>query len=349
MAGACPLQLTGKGGWDMHVVGFDIGGTKCAVLLCKVKPETNGGTVGETGKSSTGGQIEWYERREIATVSDWHLVLDTLCAWANEMLEQFQVSRGDCRIGISCGGPLSADRMRICSPPNLPGWDEVPVVDYLSGKLGMPARLQNDADACALAEWKYGAGKGCSHMIFLTFGTGLGAGLILNGRLYTGAGGCAGEVGHIRMAQDGPVGYGKAGSLEGFCSGGGIRQLAIRRAEEMALEGKRPSYQKSGILEITAKDVAEAAFAGDSAAQAIFAETGRYFGRGLAVLIDILDPEMIVAGSIYARSHELMDAFMEAEIQKEALKFHAESCKIEAARLGEQIGDYGAVMAAVYE
>lgn len=316
----------------MYVVGFDIGGTKCAVLLCRAGED----------------RIDWYQRREIATSSDWQKVLDTLCCDAEAMLKAHSVDRRDCRIGISCGGPLSADRSVICSPPNLPGWDEVPVVDYLSAKLRMPARMQNDADACALAEWRYGAGRGCRHMVFLTFGTGLGAGLILDGRLYTGAGGCAGEVGHIRMAPDGPVGYGKAGSLEGYCSGGGIRQLAIRRARELALEGKRPSYQKGSLEGITTKDVAEAAFAGDPEAQEIFAESGRYFGRGLAVLIDILNPEVIVVGSIYARSHALMDAWIEEELKKEALKFNAESCKIEAAQLGEQIGDYGAVMAAVY-
>lgn len=317
----------------MYVVGFDIGGTKCAVLLCRVYEE----------------RIEWYERREVATTPDWRGILDALCGHAEEMLGRFLVDREDCRIGISCGGPLSADRRVICSPPNLPGWDDVPVVEYLSAKLRMPARMLNDADACALAEWRYGAGKGCRHMVFLTFGTGLGAGLILNGRLYTGANGCAGEVGHIRMATEGPVGYGKAGSLEGYCSGGGIRQLAVCRAMELEREGRRPSYQKGSLEEITAKDVAEAAFDGDEEAREIFAESGRYFGRGLAVLIDILNPEMIVAGSIYARSHVLMDRYIEEELKKEALKFNAESCKIEAARLGEQIGDYGAVMAAVYE
>lgn len=317
----------------MYVVGFDIGGTKCAVLLCQVQEN----------------HILWHGRREMATRPEWQEVLNALCGDAEALMAGHQVDRADCRIGISCGGPLSADRTRICSPPNLPGWNDVPVVEYLSNTLGMPARMQNDADACALAEWKYGAGKGCRHMVFLTFGTGLGAGLILNGRLYTGAGGGAGEVGHIRMAPDGPVGYGKAGSLEGFCSGGGIRQLAIRRAEQMALEGIRPSYQKSSLEEITTKDVAEMAFAGHEDAAEIFAESGRYFGRGLAVLIDILNPEMIVAGSIYARSHALMDAYIEQELQKEALQFQVTSCKIEAARLGEQIGDYGAVMAAVYE
>lgn len=317
----------------MYVVGFDIGGTKCAVMLCRVYEE----------------RIEWYQRSEIATSPDWRYVLDTLCGKAETMLEAFHADRDGCRIGISCGGPLSADRMIIASPPNLPGWEDVPAVEYLSAKLGMPARMQNDADACALAEWRYGAGRGCRHMVFLTFGTGLGAGLILDGRLYTGACGCAGEVGHIRMAQNGPIGYGKEGSLEGFCSGGGIRQLAILRARQMASEGRRPAYQKGSFEEITAKDVAEAAFAGDQQAREIFAESGTYFGRGLAILIDILNPELIVAGSIYARSHDLMDAYIEREIQKEALKFNAESCKIKAACLGEQIGDYGAVMAAVYE
>lgn len=317
----------------MYVVGFDIGGTKCAVMLCRVFEE----------------RIEWIQRRETATSPDWRKILDDLCARAEEMLEESGADRADCRIGISCGGPLSADRTVICSPPNLPGWDEVPVVEYLSKKLGMPARMQNDADACALAEWKYGAGKGCRHMIFLTFGTGLGAGLILDGRLYTGANGCAGEVGHIRMTPKGPVGYGKAGSLEGYCSGGGIRQLAVHRARRQAMEGRTPGYQRGRVDEITAKDVAEAALAGDEEAREIFAESGRYFGRGLAVLIDILNPEMIVAGSIYARSHVLMDQYIEQELKKEALNFNAESCKIESARLGEQIGDYGAVMAAIYE
>lgn len=101
--------------------------------------------------------------------------------------------------GISCGGPLSPDRKWILSPPNLRGWDQVPVVEYLEEKLGIPVKMENDADAGALAEWKFGAGKGCQNMIFLTFGTGLGSGLILNGQLYRGSTGMAGEAGHIRM------------------------------------------------------------------------------------------------------------------------------------------------------
>lgn len=317
----------------MHIMGFDIGGTKSAVFLCRLEGDT----------------IIWNDRKEIQTTSDWRAVLDTLCIYGESMLETHEVSRHVCRIGISCGGPLSPDRMIICSPPNLPGWVSVPIVSYLSEKLQMPARMLNDADACALAEWKYGAGKGSLHMIFLTFGTGLGAGLILNGRLYTGACGMAGEVGHVRLKEDGPVGYGKAGSLEGFCSGGGIRQMAIDKAKQMEKEGKKASFQAGEKEEIKAKNVAEAARAGHKDAAELLKESGTYFGRGLSMLIDILNPEVIVAGSIYARTHEFMEPSMWEEIRREALASSAAACRIVPAQLGERIGDYGAVMAAVYE
>lgn len=317
----------------MYVLGFDIGGTKCAVLLCRLEHY----------------DVIWENREEIQTSPDWRGVLDNLCGLAGEMLKASGADPSDCRIGISCGGPLSQDRMVICSPPNLPGWESVPVVSYLSERLHMPAKMLNDADACALAEWRYGAGKGCRHMVFLTFGTGLGAGLILDGRLYTGACGLAGEVGHIRMEPDGPVGYGKAGSLEGFCSGGGIRQMAMKQAERMNEVGKRASFQQGEIRDITAKAVAEAAKAGHEDAQELLGESGQYLGKGLALLIDILNPEVIVIGSIYARSKEFLEASMMEEIRREALELSAAACRVEPARLGERIGDYGAVMAAVYE
>lgn len=317
----------------MYIIGFDIGGTKCAVLLCRL--------VGEN--------VVWKDRVEIQTTPDWKGVLDALWGHAEGMLKTHGVCRTDCRIGISCGGPLSQDRMIISSPPNLPGWINVPVVAYLSEKLQMSARMLNDADACALAEWKYGAGRGSLHMIFLTFGTGLGAGLILNGRLYTGACGMAGEVGHIRLKEDGPVGYGKAGSLEGFCSGGGIRQMAVKKAEQMEKGGRRASFQTGEKGAIKAKDVADAARAGHEDAIELLRESGEYFGKGLSILIDILNPEVIVAGSIYARSHEFLETAMWEEIRREALASSAATCRIVPALLGERIGDYGAVMAAVYE
>ena len=121
--------------------------------------------------------------------------------------------------------PLDTRRGVIQAPPNLPLWDEVPICALLSERYGCPAYLQNDANACAIAEWRFGAGRGTRNMVFLTFGTGLGAGLILDGRLYEGANGMAGEAGHLRLAADGPEGYGKRGSFEGFCSGGVLIDL----------------------------------------------------------------------------------------------------------------------------
>ena len=190
---------------DNYILGMDIGGTKSAVLLAR------------TGRKKTDG-IEFLERCAVPTKGSWQEVLGILALRGGEMVKRHGILPDDCVIGISCGGPWDGGRGVILSPPNLPGWDEVPITEYMEQKLGMPARLKNDADACALAEWRYGAGQGCRHMIFLTFGTGLGAGLILNGRLYQGACGMAGEAGHIRLDQDGPVGYGRAGSFEGFCS-----------------------------------------------------------------------------------------------------------------------------------
>ena len=150
-----------------YVLGFDIGGTKSAVLLASPDKE----------------HVVFLERKSIPTHGTWKEVLGCLADMGKAFLETHRISREKCCLGISCGGPLDSGRGVILSPPNLPGWDQVPVVSYLAQRLGMDARLKNDADACALAEWRYGAGKSCRHMIFLTFGTGLGAGLILNGRL----------------------------------------------------------------------------------------------------------------------------------------------------------------------
>lgn len=314
-----------------NVLGFDIGGTKSAVLLARV-----------------GEDVEFLDRYSIPTRGRWQDVLDALIGRGKEMMESRGILAGDCLAGVSCGGPLDSQKGMILSPPNLPGWDLVPVTSYIEEKLDVRASLKNDADACALAEWRHGAGRGCRHMVFLTFGTGLGAGLILNGRLYEGAHGMAGEVGHIRLDREGPVGYGKAGSFEGFCSGGGIGQLARKLALKALGEGKRASYLgEGGPDSITAKAVAEAANRGEEDALAVFALSGRYFGRGLAVLIDILNPERIVAGSIFARSGMLMREEMERTLKEEALPGPLGGCAIVPAMLGERIGDYGAVMAGV--
>lgn len=315
----------------MEVLGFDIGGTKCAVILAR----------------EIDNNIVFLDRYEMKTNTDWKFVVDSLINHGLNMLNHNNISDGNYKVGISCGGPLDNKKGIIKSPPNLPGWDDVPIVDYIYEKIGVKGKLQNDADACALAEWKYGAGIGAENIIFLTFGTGLGAGLILNGRLYTGASNMAGEVGHISLEKEGPIGYGKVGSFEGFCSGGGIAQLAKEKARFLQEKGIKASFIKTDIENITTKDVAESAEKGNVDALEIFELSGKYFGRGLSILIDILNPEKIIVGSIFERSGKFLEKTMYEEIEKEALEISRNAVEIVPAKLGDKIGDYGAVVTAL--
>lgn len=248
-------------------------------------------------------------------------------------------------IGISCGGPLDSRAGLVLGPPNLPGWDHVPVVEILKNALRLPAFLENDANAGALAEWTYGAGRGYDTVVFLTCGTGLGSGLILDGRLFRGKQDMAGEVGHIRMEPDGPIGYYKAGSLEGFASGSGLTQLARK-----TLQSPHPSSSLDQFdpADVTAKEVGQAALAGDSLARSLVRTTGKYLGRGLAILIDILNPECIVLGSMAVRLGDLLLEPVWQEVRKEALPQAWNNCRIVPAQLAGQIGDIAALCVARY-
>ncbi len=314
----------------MYVLGFDIGGTKCAVITAEV----------------SGGDIRLLKKEKCPTDLSVppEKMIEKLVLMADGILE-----RDPDAIGISCGGPLDSKKGIIMSPPNLTGWDNVAIVDIIEAHYSVRPKLQNDANACALAEWRFGAGRGCENMVFLTFGTGLGAGLILGGRLYEGTNGNAGEVGHIRLAPEGPVGFGKRGSFEGFCSGGGIAQLGLSMAQDARSNGKEPLYFKDGASQkdVSAASVANAARTGDETAREVYRESGRYLGRGLSVLIDILNPERIVIGSIFARSGDLLWEDAKREIEKEALGVSAACCEVVPAALGENIGDYAAIATAL--
>ncbi len=319
-----------------YTLGFDIGGTKCAVVLGK----------GEIPAEISNDFIIDKVRFDTLQPRGWRKIVDELLLSAREILERNKIMPEQViACGISCGGPLDSKRGVIMSPPNLPDWDNVPIVELTEKALGIKARLQNDANACALAEWKFGAGRGTDNMIFLTFGTGMGAGLILDGRLYSGTNDMAGEVGHIRMADNGPVGYGKKGSFEGFCSGGGIASLAKQTVLDKLSKGVKPSFctSESELDNVTAKSVAQAACAGDETALEIYGICGEYLGRGLAVMIDILNPQAIVIGSIYQRSSPLLQEKMEEAIRAEALGISASVCRILPAALGDSIGDFAAL------
>lgn len=314
-----------------YFLGFNIGGTKCSVVL---------------GDES----FTIHEKIEFPTNTDrgYKRILEEFKDHTFKLFENYDKEKLQ-KIGISCGGPLDSKKGMIYSPPNLPGWDAVPIVDIFKKEFGVPVEVQNDANASALAEWLMGAGSDTKNMIFLTFGTGMGAGLILNGALYTGTNDLGGEVGHIRLEEDGPVGFGKAGSFEGFCSGGGIAKLAKDVALKNLTNGKPVGFCSSmdELESITAKTVFLAAHVGDKTAMDIVETTANYLGKALAILIDILNPEKIVIGSIYARNEELFKPFVENILNQEAIPEAKQVCKIVPASLGEKIGDYAALCVAM--
>lgn len=309
----------------MNYIGVDIGGTKCSVTL---------------GETDCSGNIS--VRRKHMFSTPYHDPYGTLSIFADKAAE-YSAEAEIAGIGISCGGPLDSRSGVIMSPPNLPGWNEIYIIDYFKERFNVPVYLQNDANACAIAEWRYGAGKGYENVIFLTFGTGLGAGLILGGRLYEGANGMAGEVGHIRLSAGGPEGYGKNGSFEGFCSGAGITRIAKMRL----VNGGEALLMAAGSIDgITTKLIAELADGGDSFCREIFAESGRMLGMGLSFLVDIINPEIIVIGSVFARSSHLLKPYAEEVLEKEALQLNRSVCRIVPATLGDDIGDIAALSVA---
>jgi glucokinase len=312
-----------------YFIGIDIGGTKCAIVL-----------------GDTDFNIHKKIRFETRTERGYIEILDDFYKILDDLFSEFPKDRIS-QIGISCGGPLDSKKGVIYSPPNLPGWDNVPIVDIFQKKYGIPTAIQNDANACALAEWLMGAGKGTENMIFLTFGTGMGSGLILNGQLYSGTNDLGGEVGHIRLEADGPVGFGKAGSFEGFCSGGGIAQLAKTVVAKNQSEGTTVQFVEDiNINDLDAKMVAMAAIQGDAVANEIIKISAEYLGKGLAVLIDMLNPQCIVIGSIYTRNVELFKPHIDRVLALEAIPAAVNVCEIKPAELGDSIGDYAALCVA---
>ena len=301
-------------------IGLDIGGTKCAISAGE--PE--------------GGAIRLLSREEFPTAGlSWRQVLEEFAARIDRVTNPSNPSNVSnlsnlSAIGISCGGPLDSRRGVIMSPPNLPGWDDVPVVKFFADRFRVPVAVQNDANACALAEYLYGSGRGTKNLVFMTFGTGLGAGIIADGRLYSGANDNAGEIGHIRLAPSGPVGYNKEGSAEGFCSGAGMARLAkIRKG-----------------LGITTKELFARVRAGDPDCTEVFRESAEKLATILAYTIDILNPEVIALGGVFMRNADLFMPIVDPILDREALSLARKVCRIVPAELGENIGDYAALAVA---
>jgi len=297
------------------LLGFDIGGVKSAAI------------VGDTAGNALA-------REEFAT------------AGPDETIRRLvdlgrDLSGGEAvACGISCGGPLASRSGTILSPPNLPGWDRVPIVRTVRDALGIPAGLENNANASAVAEWRWGLRCEIDDLVFLTCGTGMGAGIVLGGRMVRGKQDLAGEIGHVRLLEDGPVGYGKAGSVEGLTSGRALSALARRRLAEPHEPSHLDRFEPE---EISDKAVTGTAIDGDPLALEIVREQGEYLGRTCAMLIDILNPQRISLGDNARRLGALLIEPARTAARREALPAAYEACVIDQAALGEAIHDLAAL------
>ena len=308
-----------------NIIGIDIGGTKTSVSLSDY-------------------ELNIINKEKFKTSSSLNTLNKIL-----EIIKEYKLKYGEIsNIGISCGGPLSSSKGVIICPPNLPNWKNIEIVKFFYDNLNIPVKLENDANACAIAEYLWGAGKNANNMAFLTFGTGLGAGLILNNKLYRGSSDMAGEIGHIRLNETGPTGYNKAGSFEGFCSGGGIAELCkIRMQEKRENESVREFIELVNDRTVSAEILADAVKFGNKFAISIFEESAFYLGKGISILIDILNLDKIIIGGIYSRMESFFRNIVLSVIKEEALKYSADFCSIEPSFFGEKIGDYSALAVAM--
>jgi glucokinase len=304
-------------------VGVDLGGTniRAAVATGETEhaPPVHRGTPAEQGSDA---------------------VLDAIAECVREA-----AGRAVDGVAIGIPGPLDPHTGVVHTAPHLPGWHELPAGELLSERIGCPVAVRNDASLAGFAEWKAGAGKGVKHFIFLTASTGIGGALILDGRLYDGVGGSAGEVGHSPMGLDGPAcGQGHVGCLEGFASGTGIA-AAARRA---LAAGAVTSLRELDPGQVDARAVEEAANAGDELSRELFSDAGRAIGRAIGGLINLLNPEVIAVGGGLINAGELLFAPLRAGVAEIAFESPASRCRIVQAALGTDAGLVGAVAWAVH-
>lgn len=297
------------------LLGLDIGGTKSAAVV---------GDVSGMTLARVGGP----------TPSDWRAALAAFNGWLHEACARCGYAPANAvALGVSCGGPLDSKTGIVYSPPNLPGWDAVPLRALLEEAFSLPVQVENDANATALAEHRWGAGIGCQNMAFLTIGTGIGAGLILDGKLYRGRGDLAGEIGHATVWPDGPMCLcGKRGCLETLASGTAIGRMG------------RECF---GETDITAFDVCVRARNGDLSARKILADAAHWMGVGLANLLQTLNLERIVLGTLAVHAGDLLLPAIRQETERYCWPRVWEGVQVLPAALGDVAQDQAALAVAL--
>ncbi len=256
-----------------------------------------GGTKIATGLVSASGSLTFADVRPTLADEGPQKVLDRLVSAARDALKKANTPKSGIRaVGVAVAGVIDTRRGLVTASPNLPGWRNVPLQSIVQDALGIRAYLIHDASAAALAEHRLGAGRGVSDLVYVTVGTGIGGGIILEGRLYLGADGCAGEVGHMTIDSSGPQCFcGNIGCLEVMASGSAIAREAVRRLERKE-KSSLTSLSGADHGKITARLVGQAARRGDALAMGVVSRSANYLGIGLVNLVNIFNPERIVIG-----------------------------------------------------
>ncbi len=311
-----------------YAIGVDLGGTKTLTALV----DGRGGVVA---------------RVRVATPTTGpDAVIEAIAASVAELSNRSGVApRSALGVGVGAPGPLDTGSGVVFEPPNLPGWRDVPLAALMAKRLGVPTFVENDANAAAMGEHWVGAGQGVDDLVYLTVSTGIGGGLILGGRLYRGASGTAGEVGHMVIARDGPrCGCGRAGCLEALASG-----TAIAREARLVVESGRPTVLSQVPPEaITAEAVARAAGEGDPLAREVFAGAAAALGVGITNLVNLLNPALVIIGGGVSGAGELLFAPVRRIVRQEAFERPGAAVRVVPAALGDDVGVIGAA-AVVYE
>ena len=300
---------------DFRVLGLDVGGTHCAAVL--------GDALGRIES-----RVEWPSAVERGPGS----MLDDLTRHAKDLL----AGRTDVTAcGVAVGGPVDVRAGIVDAPPNLPGWDAVPLKALLEEALMISTRVEHDATACALAEARWGVGGKARRLVYFTCGTGFGAGFVFDGEPYYGADGYPSDIGHVRLWDDGPTGYGEVGTIEGFCAASALGRLAQWKFPDRWPEPPNPAR------------VASLAAGGDPAAQSVIEINASAVGRVCALVGDLLHPDLIVLGSL---AHYLGGEWVgqvRAAFEKCVHPAARRACRIVGSGLGGAVQDLAALVVGV--
>ena len=309
------------------MLALDIGGTKVAAAVVDASGRTHSFAVAPT-----------------QTERDPERALDALFELGRAALAEAGTEwKAIEAVGIGCGGPLDPERGILLRPPHLPGWRDVPITALAEDAFERPAVLENDGAAAAAGEHRYGAGVGTRHMVYLTISTGVGGGVIADGRLYRGAHGNGGELGHVTVDWNGRVcrGCGRRGCLEAYASG---TSIAERVSEALAASGATSAL--AGSAEATAADVAAAAREGDTLARAVWDETVRALACGVISIVNVFEPELVVLGGGVSREGEQLLAPVREAVRAHAMTPGGQAADVVAAKLGDRVGVVGAAAVA---